>query len=125
MSLTNDLPFANREMILGSGPMSRSSGPAESGPGRPPPREARGAAKGAQAVSTLWLAARQCQFPPRQFHDWLTGRQCTALRAIEVQQKGQLAASPPLSIPIRARTSALGGYVTGHGVGLGRGAVRQ
>ena len=38
MSLTNDLPFTNREMILGSGPMSRSSGPAESGPDCPLPR---------------------------------------------------------------------------------------
>jgi hypothetical protein len=26
-----------------------------------------------------------------------------------------------MPIPTRARTSALGGYVTGHGVGLGRG----
>jgi hypothetical protein len=34
-------------------------------------------------------------------------------------------ASPPLPIPTRARTSALGGYVTGNGVGLGRGAVRR
>ena len=33
--------------------------------------------------------------------------------------------SPPLPIPTRARTSALGGYVTGNGVGLGRGAVRR
>jgi hypothetical protein len=31
-------------------------------------------------------------------------------------------ASQPIPIPTRARTSALGGYVTGHGVGLGRGA---
>jgi hypothetical protein len=52
MSLTSDRPLAKREIILGSGPTSRSSGPAESGPACPPPREARGAAKGAQAVST-------------------------------------------------------------------------
>jgi hypothetical protein len=50
--LTSDRPLAKREMILGSCPTSRSSGPAESGPACPPPREARGAAKGAQAVST-------------------------------------------------------------------------
>jgi hypothetical protein len=52
MSQTNSLPLASQEMILGSGPMSRSSGPAESGPGIPLPREARGAARGAQAIST-------------------------------------------------------------------------
>ena len=52
MSLTNDWPLASQEVIPGSGPLGRSSGPAESGPGTPLPREARGAARGAQAVST-------------------------------------------------------------------------
>jgi hypothetical protein len=50
-------------MILGSSPISRPSDPTESGPGRPPPGEASRAAKGAQAVSNPWRAARQCQFP--------------------------------------------------------------
>jgi hypothetical protein len=45
--------------------MSRSSGPTESGPGSPPPGEARRAASSAQVISTLWpRAARQCQSPP-------------------------------------------------------------
>jgi hypothetical protein len=43
--------------------MSRSSGLTESGPGRPPPGEARRAAQGAQAVRIPWRGARQCQFP--------------------------------------------------------------
>jgi hypothetical protein len=96
-------PYANRLMILGSGPMSRSSGPTESGPGRPPPGEARRAANGAQAVSTLWRGGCQCQFPhvssptgsqavsaqtrvapcesaQDQYPGWLTGRQSPCQR---------------------------------------------
>jgi hypothetical protein len=32
-------------------------------------------------------AACQCQFPPRQFHDWLTGRQCTCTTRRPSQQR--------------------------------------
>jgi hypothetical protein len=75
---TSDRPHTNRRTTLGSGPLGRSSDPTESGPGYPPPGEARRAAGGAhwQAVSTPWQAARQLSQSPCQFPDWLTGRQC-------------------------------------------------
>ena len=71
-------------MILGSGPMSRSSGPTESGPGRPPPGEARRAANGAQAVSTLWRGGCQCQFPHVSSPTGSQAASAHALRAIRV-----------------------------------------
>mgnify|MGYP007082277562 CR=1 FL=1 len=50
MSQTSSRPLASQEMILGSGPLSQPSGPAESGPDCPLPGGGRGAAKSAQFV---------------------------------------------------------------------------
>ena len=71
-------------MILGSSPISRPSDPTESGPGRPPPGEANRAAKGAQAVSNPWRAARQCQFPHVSSPTGSQAASAHALRAIRV-----------------------------------------
>jgi hypothetical protein len=57
---------------------------------------------------------------PRRMLKW------TPMKSSALEPSGpNRSASPPLPIPTRARTSALGGYVTGNGVGLGRGAVRR
>jgi hypothetical protein len=81
-------------MILWSGPMVRSSGPAESGPGCPPPREARGAAKGAQAVTHAGVSSPHVRST--------TGSQAVsarALRAIRVSNGSVPLAAHRPSVP--------------------------
>jgi hypothetical protein len=57
-------------------------------------------AKGAQAVSTPRRAASHCQSSPRQFPDWLTGRQRTCTTRHPSQQRvSTLGGSQALSTP--------------------------